>query len=205
MNILGKHNFQDPNDVVHVIGGKRSMTLSDLMGLLDCQLESNLDKSEPDNGFLPGEESDLSRARLSTFASESFYEVTPEDTPDDFSPDWWLEARYIDSEKKELVAYPNDKSDTPRLMAYAVTTEADGTETLEIVILELRPASGLERVKWVVHRILRRRERCRSKDGTNACLGKCPPGKLCRTIRLRGSVMGDDMTCRCKVPKPLTP
>ncbi|MFD3808078.1 hypothetical protein ACFWTC_31800 [Streptomyces sp. NPDC058619] len=105
----------------------------------------------------------------------------------------WLEAHYVDEDKKEVVIYPNDETPTPMLMMYAL--EENSEAQLVVVGAELKATED----KRNVLSLFRRHPHCPTSyqpDGSLYCQPRnCGKGTCKKTTVYR--LWGAKVFCRC--------
>src|SRR5579872_7372366 len=120
MNIIAsRSNFADANDPLSQVRD-RALSMREVLDLYQISVE--MSGNEAPKGFIAADTNWLDRAELfllPTFPGDSrAVEIKHEKPPIDSS--LWLEGHYLDEDKKEIVAFPNEADESrTSLMLFA--------------------------------------------------------------------------------------
>jgi hypothetical protein len=155
----------------------------------------------PGEDFEPAGPELLERAQLARFPVSALPEGPDEEPPDiHHGAPLWLEARYLDQDRREVAVFPNeDDPARERVMLYAPGAVRGDSVLLDVVSAELQvSADGRRRLLG----LFKRHPSCPTgffqPDGTFHCPAvHCPKGGAC-TPRKRAGASGVNYYCRCK-------
>ena len=154
----------------------------------------------PGDDFEPAGPELLERAQLARFPASALPEGEDEEPPDvHHGAPLWLEARYLDPARQEIVVFPNEEDRArQRVMLYAPGAVREDSRLLDAVSAELQVVAGRPRLSG----LFKLHPSCpigtKQADGSIDCPPvSCPKGGACVPWKLADPA-GVKVHCRCK-------
>jgi hypothetical protein len=194
--------LDDPGVADELRRGRTSLSLRDAIARLGIELtDPGGWAGPPGEEFEPAAPGLLEVAQLARLPASALGEGEDDEPPMDIhhGAPLWLEARYLDPARQEIVVFPNEEDrDHQRVMLYAPGVVLEDSRILDAVSAELQVVDGRRRLLG----LFKRHPSCpigtRQADGTIVCPPVlCPKGGACVPSKLAGPG-GAKVRCRCK-------
>jgi hypothetical protein len=201
MNVITEL-LDDAGFVAELRRRRTPLSLRDAAARLGIELtDPSLWAGPPGEDFEPAGPELLERAQLARFPASALPEVGGgEPLPDlDHGAPLWLEARYLDEDRREITVFPNEEDRTrQRVMLYAPGELRGDSVILDVVSGELQVLGRRRRLSGLFKRHPACPTGSTQADGTFHCPpGTCPKGGTC-TQRKRVTASGVKLSCRCR-------
>jgi hypothetical protein len=193
--------LDDPGLVAELRRRPTPLSLRDALALLGVEAgDPDFRVGPPGEDFEPAGAELLERAQLARYPASALPEAEDGPIPDvEHGASLWLEARYLDEDRQEVMVFPNDDDpDRQRVMLYAPGELRGDTVILDPVSAELQVLGRRRRLRGLFKRHPACPTGSTQADGTFLCPpGICPKGGTC-IKRTTTEASGVKLYCRCK-------
>jgi hypothetical protein len=194
--------LDDPGFIAELRRRRTPLSLRDAVALLGIELTGPSGwAGPPGEDFEPAGPGLLDAAQLARRPASALGEGEGDEPPPDIhhGAPLWLEARYLDPARQEIIVFPNEEDrDHQRVMLYAPGAVLEDSRLLDAVSAELQVVDGRRRLLG----LFKRHPSCpigtKQADGTIVCPPvNCPKGGACVPWKLADPA-GAKVRCRCK-------
>jgi hypothetical protein len=194
--------LDDPGFIAELRRRRTPLSLRDAVALLGIEpTDPGQWAGPPGEDFEPADPGLLEAAQLARLPASALPGAETEDGEP--SPEahhgapLWLEARYLDQARQQIVVFPNEEDPAQRVMLYAPGEVREDSVLLDAVSAELQVVGGRPRLLGLFKRHPACPQGLKQADGTIDCPPvNCPKGGAC-VPRPVTDPAGAKVRCKC--------